>query len=178
MLRSGPRTSTPSGGQALVEFALVFPVFLLVLFGAIDVGRFVFTDSVLSQAAREGARLGSVEAGWIGKGVSSNPQYDASCGTAGGPVCPVDVAHLQSDIEVAANRMVAGIGGTITTVYLSCDPPGTVLAAGWTGATCLNNGQGNVISVRLVYTYNPITPIVGQLIGTVTRTASASMVVN
>lgn len=160
-------------GQAMVEFALVFPVFIVILFGAIDVGRFVFTDSVLSQAAREGARLGSVEAGWIGKGVS-----DPSCGTAGGPVCPVNVARLQDDIQAAANRMVAGIGGTITTVYISCDPPGTVLAAGWTGATCVSNGQGNVISVRLVYTYNPITPIVGQMIGPVTRTAAASMVIN
>ena len=45
-------------GQArrLVEFALVLPVFLLMLFGLIDVGRYVYMNSVLSQAAREGAR--------------------------------------------------------------------------------------------------------------------------
>ncbi len=163
----------------MVEFALVFPIFIVILFGAIDVGRFVFTDSVLSQAAREGARLGAVEANWIHKGVASDPQYDASCGTAGGPVCPPDVATLQSDIQTAANRMVAGIGGTVTNVYVSCDPPGGApTSATWTGVSCVSNGQGNVLSVRLVYTYNPITPIVGQMIGPVTRTASASMVIN
>ncbi len=51
-------------GQTLVEFALVLPVFLVVLFGLLDVGRYVYMNSVLSQAAREGARLGA--AGQVG----------------------------------------------------------------------------------------------------------------
>jgi len=51
-----------SRGQTLVEFALVIPVFLAILFGLVDLGRFVVTDNILSQAAREGARLASVEA--------------------------------------------------------------------------------------------------------------------
>ena len=42
-----------SGGQSLVEFALVFPVFLLLIFGLIDMGRFAYMNSTLSQAARE-----------------------------------------------------------------------------------------------------------------------------
>ncbi len=70
-----------SHGQALVEFALVIPIFLFMLFGAIDVGRFVYLSSTLSQAAREGARLGSVEASYRGS-------TDAACGTAGGPDMP------------------------------------------------------------------------------------------
>jgi Flp pilus assembly protein TadG len=51
-----------SRGQALVEFALVFPIFLLVLFGLIDVGRYVYTANAINQGAREGARYGSVAA--------------------------------------------------------------------------------------------------------------------
>ena len=41
----GLQVSTRHGqrGQALVEFALVFPVFMLILFGVIEVGRFVYT---------------------------------------------------------------------------------------------------------------------------------------
>jgi TadE-like protein len=45
----------------MVEFALVFPVFLFLLFGFIDVGRFVYSTTAYGQAAREGARWGSVE---------------------------------------------------------------------------------------------------------------------
>ena len=56
--------STPA--RALVEFALVLPIFLLVVFGVFDAGRLVYTNSVLSQAAREGARLAATEAGWVG----------------------------------------------------------------------------------------------------------------
>jgi Flp pilus assembly protein TadG len=42
--------------QALIEFALVSPVLLLLLFGIIDIGRAMFYYDTLSHAAREGAR--------------------------------------------------------------------------------------------------------------------------
>ena len=55
-----PRGRRPrSRGQSLVEFALVIPIFLLLLFGLIDGGRLVYQHSVLSQAAREGAGKGT-----------------------------------------------------------------------------------------------------------------------
>lgn len=43
--------------QALIEFALVSPVLLLLLFGTIDIGRAVFYYDTLNHAAREGARV-------------------------------------------------------------------------------------------------------------------------
>jgi hypothetical protein len=51
-----------SRGQALVEFSLVFPIFMLLVFGLIDLGRLVYANNALSEAAREGARWGSVQA--------------------------------------------------------------------------------------------------------------------
>jgi hypothetical protein len=42
--------------QALIEFALVSPVLLLLLFGIIDLGRAVFYYDTLKHAATEGAR--------------------------------------------------------------------------------------------------------------------------
>jgi hypothetical protein len=47
--------------QALIEFALISPVLLLLLFGIIDIGRAVFYYDTLGHAAREGARA-SVQA--------------------------------------------------------------------------------------------------------------------
>jgi Flp pilus assembly protein TadG len=47
-------------GQALVEFALILPIFLLLFVGLFDVGRAVFTYNSLTNAAREGARLAIV----------------------------------------------------------------------------------------------------------------------
>jgi Flp pilus assembly protein TadG len=46
--------------QALVEFALVSPLFFLILFGAIDITRLLYAYSAISSAARDGARTASL----------------------------------------------------------------------------------------------------------------------
>jgi len=169
------RSRRTARGQTLVEFALIFPLLLTVLFGVVEGGRFVFTDSILSQAAREGARLAAVEASWLGSA-------DVSCGQPAGPVCPANVAALTADVTAAANRMVAGLGGTVTTVDLRCDAPGAAPpTVPWTepGPTtsCTSRTQGNLVSVRLRYTFKPITPA-GSFIGSIQRTTAATMVIN
>jgi hypothetical protein len=50
----------PSRGQALVEFALVIPIFLFLLIALFDLGRAVFSYNTLTNAAREGARMAIV----------------------------------------------------------------------------------------------------------------------
>lgn len=47
-------------GNALIEFALVLPILLLVVFGITELGRMVMTTNVLNTASREGARLAAV----------------------------------------------------------------------------------------------------------------------
>ena len=59
-LRRRLSTRRHRAGQALVEFALVIPVFLLLLVGLFDLGRAVFAYNTLTNAAREGARLAIV----------------------------------------------------------------------------------------------------------------------
>jgi hypothetical protein len=46
--------------QALVEFSLVAPVMLLILFSAIDICRLLYTYTAISSAARDGARTASL----------------------------------------------------------------------------------------------------------------------
>lgn len=48
-------------GAAMVEFALVLPLFILLVFGIIEFGRAFYTWSLMSEAVREGARAGVVE---------------------------------------------------------------------------------------------------------------------
>lgn len=52
------RSSVRESGQAAVEFALIVPMLLLILLGFFDFGRAFFAYSVVSNAAREGARAG------------------------------------------------------------------------------------------------------------------------
>jgi len=54
------RSKQRSRGQALVEFAFVVPIFLLLMFAIIDFGRYVYYVQVINNAAREGTRYAIV----------------------------------------------------------------------------------------------------------------------
>jgi TadE-like protein len=184
-------------GQSLVEFALVLPLFMLAFFGVIDGARLVYTNSQLSQAAREGARVAAVEASSIGSTDPSCVSTESQITPArpGAHVCPTDTSALKADVVSAVNRMAVGLG-PIATVYLSCDA-GTghgdpAPTGAWTEASGLlypmcadsvslgaaPSDAGSLVSVRIVYQYNPITPIAGSIIGSLSLSASATMVIN
>ena len=50
-------------GQSLVEFAVVLPIFLLVLAGILDFGIGLYSQMTIINASREGARFGVVDPG-------------------------------------------------------------------------------------------------------------------
>jgi hypothetical protein len=68
-MRCFPRTKTGVlfrflGGESagpIVEFALIFPILLVVITGIIDLGRAYYTKNALVSAVREGARFASVQ---------------------------------------------------------------------------------------------------------------------
>ncbi len=47
-------------GTQIVEFALLLPIFLLIVFGILDFGRGFFSWVIITNGAREGARSASV----------------------------------------------------------------------------------------------------------------------
>jgi len=49
-------------GQAVIEFALILPLLLLLCFGITEFGRAWLTMNILTSAAREGVRLAAVTA--------------------------------------------------------------------------------------------------------------------
>ncbi len=51
---------TTKTGQALVEFALVLILFLVIVWAIFDIGRAVYYYTAVQNAAREGARYGSI----------------------------------------------------------------------------------------------------------------------
>ena len=51
------RQSRSRSGASAVEFAVVAPVFFLVVLGIIEFGRMVMVQQVITNAAREGARI-------------------------------------------------------------------------------------------------------------------------
>jgi hypothetical protein len=51
--------------QSMVEFALIAPVLILLLFGVIDFGRLIYVYATLNQAVNEGARTAIRDSGLL-----------------------------------------------------------------------------------------------------------------
>jgi hypothetical protein len=59
-----------SKAQSMVEFALVLPILLMIVYGLLEVGRLIFIYSTVITATREAVRYGSASGM-----VSGEPQY-------------------------------------------------------------------------------------------------------
>jgi Flp pilus assembly protein TadG len=179
-------------GQGIVEFAIVLPVFVFALFGLFDVGRLVYVNSALSQAAREGARVAAAQASWIGRsgGACVSTESAITSANPGAHVCPANVAAFKANVMAGVNRMVVSVG-PLSAVHISCnagtaDDP--VPSGDWTEGSGGNGCQdgsgtsvaadGELVSVRALHTYQPMTPLISSLIGSVDLSGSATMVIN
>lgn len=116
-------------GAAVVEFAVVAPLFIMLVFGMIEYGRMVMVQQLIVNAAREGARLGvldgastadvtSVVNGYLtnasisGATVTVSPSPPSSAGY-GAPVS-VTVSIPFSQVSWLPSPMYLG-GKTLTT---------------------------------------------------------------
>jgi Flp pilus assembly protein TadG len=140
-----------SPGQALVEFALVFPIFLLVLFGLIDVGRYVYTANAINQGAREGARYGSVA------------DYATGC-NLGRDAC------VQQE---TVSRMAAVPASTVDVRCTRQTGSGDVVLA---NADACQTSDFLVVEVQTPF--QMFTPVIAQLIGPQTLVGRARVFVN
>jgi Flp pilus assembly protein TadG len=59
-MKRKPSPRSRQRGVAAVEFALVLPLFLTLVLGAIDWGWFFYIDQLVTNCAREGARAGTL----------------------------------------------------------------------------------------------------------------------
>lgn len=86
-----PRWSTAAHatrrrGAAVVEFAVVAPVFILVMLGMIEFGRMAMVQQVLTNSAREGARIGVLDGATAAAVGAKVDAYLAAAGISGASV--------------------------------------------------------------------------------------------
>jgi Flp pilus assembly protein TadG len=80
-------------GAVAVEFALVFPLLLLVVFGLVDFGRLYWAQLALTSAAREGVRASAL----------GFDNIDVRVQEAAAPLNPVDVSVQSCPQDVTAD---------------------------------------------------------------------------
>jgi hypothetical protein len=145
----------------MVEFALVAPIFFLVLFGIIEAGRFIYFYETLSHATREGARYAIVN-GANTLGCPSGPPAPGSsaCDTVG------------NNVVTRVRQQAFGVPTSAITVqrcwwYTACD-----YATYGDG----DNARGATVTVAATYTYQSVVPLVP--LPPITVTAESSLVIN
>jgi Flp pilus assembly protein TadG len=95
------RRRTGSRGASAVEFALILPILILLLFGIIEFGRGYNARNTITHAAREGARAAAVD--------------DGSLATATAAV--VGAAPNLSGLTVTVSACDPGEPFTVTVAY-------------------------------------------------------------
>ena len=137
MMVHGDIVSRGQVGQALVEFALVLPVIVVVVFGILDVGRAVFTYNTLSEAARQGSRTAIVNQG----GTAPEDAAIAYAPSLGLTTSDVDVCYKTA---MSSQRDCSSSTDTCSAIAIGC------LA---------------VVDANVPYV--PMTPVIGNIIGTI-----------
>lgn len=132
-------------GQALVEFALVIPLVLLLFMGIVDFGRAIYAYNTISNAARDGARKAIVDQT---AGVAAREAADQA--TALG-LSPTDVS------QVRVRYLLGNLSGDCVAVGTGGYPTGCVA------------------EVRVQYLYRAVTPIIGNVVGPIQLSTTTQM---
>jgi Flp pilus assembly protein TadG len=139
-------------GQALVEFALVAPIFFLLLFGIIEGGRFILYYQTLNNATREGARYAIVHgsrsscpSGPMEAGITPPACYDAT----GAKV-----------VQQVKDTAFGVLGATVTV----------------TPTWATDNARDSDVTVTATYTYSTLVPLIP--LPPISITAESTLVIN
>jgi hypothetical protein len=125
--------------QALVEFALIFPLLLFLIYGVIEVSLLAFTYASVNTAAREAARYGVA----VGDNSGTGTEQFKDCATIKARAEQIGVlAGIRDD-----NITIEYDKGPDTSVYASCPPDDVEL--------------GDRIIVKIDIEYHQLIPMVG-----------------
>jgi len=157
----------------MVEFALSSVVLLLLVGGLVDIGRSIFIDEALSNAAREGARHGA----WFDAGTLSHPYLDDAQIKAA-----VDAELATISIPASILKNPGTTCPSVTDGNSFHNPPYATSAYPATSNQpwlyiCYNNSpgldftspatnQGQLdLNVIVLYQYGPLTPVITSQFG-------------
>ena len=132
------RSLRSRSGQSLVEFALVAPLFFLLVFGITDFGRLFFTQETLQFALREAGRY-AVTGQQMAD--SSNPGHYLS--------------RLES-IRAVAMQKAIGLISDENNIQVSSPQGGVAVPTG---------GPGQTVIISLTTNLQLITPMIGRFFG-------------
>lgn len=133
------KNKTKSKGQSAVEFALILPVLLLLLYGLLEIGRLVFVFSIVTTASREGARYGAATGLNVAGGI---PRYQDCAGI----MAAIENVDFIGVIDPADVTISYDTGPSAGSDFSACPPT--------------NINTGDRIKITVSSPFAPIVPIV------------------
>ncbi len=142
-------------GTAAIEFAIVAPVFLALMFSLFEVGWYFYTTSIVDASVSDAARM--VETGQIQKSTGTDAQkkqaiFDSVC----------DVLQHFGDcatrltVEVQTYATFAALAADATAATCADAPPADVSAIPFNPG-----GELSIVRVRVCYIYSTMNPAIG-----------------
>jgi Flp pilus assembly protein TadG len=136
------------GGETIVEFALVGPMFLMLVFGCLEYGRLLWTEMALQQTAMAGARCMAI--------AQATVQNSSSC-TSGSPA-----TYSSSSTTSYIESVASGWGLTLTNSEVSLN----------NAATCGGVSPSSQVMLTTTFT-TPVPQLVLLAAGGTSLTATA-----
>ena len=154
--RSLPGLAADKRGSTAVEFAIVAPIFLMMMFSSFEVGWFYFANSAVDAAVGDAARL--IKTGQVQRwGGDNDDKLDALYND----ICDVVQAFGGCDnkltIEVKTFNSFAALASDNTPPTCADAPPDQVDAIPF-----VPGGELAIVRVRVCYIYNTINPAIGM----------------
>jgi len=91
----------------MVEMAIVLPIFLLLVWGVIDLGRLMFTANSMASAVREGARQAAVMADPVASQAVVKARVDSAFTAFGGPA--ITDAEISVDVTSVPGSVIVKV---------------------------------------------------------------------
>jgi Flp pilus assembly protein TadG len=145
--RAPTRRGRRAPGQAVVEFAIILPVFLFILVIAVDFGRLFFSYIQINNAAREGAAFGL--------------RAPTQCG--GNPCLATSQIAIHAKQETNSQGQGGEAAGGISVSATCADGVGTTITCA--SAAGGGTGAGNTITVKVNESFTFLTPLITGFFG-------------
>ena len=161
-------------GQALLEFALILPIFVVAVLGMIDVGRAIWANNAVANAAREAARYAAVHGGSQTNPCPVGPPGENTVIPQASASCPYPSPSKDGIRETARQFLIAGGSNVVITVCYGSGCSGDTDVSSPEPAT---NVRGTPVTVKVA---SQVPMIMATLLGLqpIGVSATSTMLVN
>lgn len=99
-------------GQSLVEFALILPLFMIVLFGIMEFGKLWEMSNLITSASREGARVAAISGTSQSQAINA-AQHVLSAANIDDATVSVSGPNSESEVSVTVTVRYTPLTGSI-----------------------------------------------------------------